>query len=267
MNLGRYEIESYTVNIGGTTQSRQKITYTGNNGLDTFIERYYGYIRDGYTSSKMRFRNLLWTNIKTHVIGESILIDDSDSNPQIYISLATISSIDSSTENTLIIIDSQYDPIYLEFQTELDCKQALSIFNAILENPTLDINTLTLDNEKPVIYFNEFFFDGVINIKDSLTPGPHNSGDSLEFEVETNEVDITGGLPLNNSDILEQLVDEISDNRDTISYGKNDLTIFKDTLDSTQYNQIDSVGDWIIKFTIGDLGDNSVTTIININIR
>jgi hypothetical protein len=266
MNLGRHEIENYSVNIGGTTQSRQKITYIGNNGLDIFVERYFGYIRDGYSSSKMRFKNLLWSNIKTHIKGESLLIDDVDSNPQIYISISTISSIDKSSDKTLIIVDSQYDPIYLEFQTEFDCNQALSVLDSVLEDPNLDISTLSTDNEEPVVYFNEFFYDGVINIKNSLSPGPHSTQDSLDFEVEVSQSDITGGLPLSKSNIVEALVSEIRDNRNTISYGQDEIVIYKDFINTTEYSEISSTGNWIIKLTTKDLGNNQVVSIININI-
>lgn len=266
MNLGTYEIQNYTINLLGATQSRQKIRYIGNNGLDIFEERYYGTIRQGYFSSNMRFVNLLWTNIKSHIIGESILVDDSDGNPQIYISLSTISSIDRSGEKNIIITDQRYDPIYLEFQTEFDCNQANSVLNAVLEDPFLDINSLVVDESDPVIYFNEFFFSGVLNKTGSIDPGPHTSLDSLDFEVEVSILDITGGLPLSKSNILEELVEKVLDNRDTISYGPADLIIFKTLPDTLPKNTIDSLGNWWVRFTIGDIGSNTVVTNININI-
>lgn len=266
MNLGRYQIESYSVNIGGSTQSRQKITYIGNNGVDFFIERYYGQIRLGYLSNNMKFENLLWTNIKTHIVGESILVDGEDSLPQIYISLSTISTVDKISDISLVVIDSQYDPITLEFRTEFDCNQALSVLTSVIEDPFININDLVVDDSSPVIYLNEFFYDGVINMLGSLDPGPHTSLDDTDFEVDVNSGDITGGLPLAKSDIIDGIVERIEDNRGSISYGDSDLTIYQGTIGGTQSNTITSVGTWWVKLIVGDSAENLTEINVNINI-
>jgi hypothetical protein len=56
MNLGKYEIETYYVVINGQTETRQRIVYTGNNGEDLFIERYFGNIREGYKLILARYK-------------------------------------------------------------------------------------------------------------------------------------------------------------------------------------------------------------------
>lgn len=264
MNLGRYEIDNYQVSVGGITQSRQKITYIGNNDLDIFVERYFGYIREGYKSSSMIFKDLTWSQIRTHIKGESLKVNDSDGNPQIFISLSSISSVDRSTPKTLIIIDSQYEPIFLEFRTELDCDQSFSLLNLVLEDPSVDLNQINVvDNSGPVIYLSSSFLNSPITISGSEDIGPFSSEDSNQFHIELVPSQVESFLPLTKSFLVNSIIYDVVDDRGSISYDEFDLEIFSG---ESQTGEISSQGQWQIRFDVGDIASNKTEITININI-
>jgi hypothetical protein len=264
MNLGRYEIDNYQVSVGGVTQSRQKITYIGNNGLDIFVERYFGYIREGYKSSSMIFKDLIWSQIRTHIKGESLKVNDPDGNPQIFISLSSISSVDRSTPKTLIIIDSQYEPIFLEFRTELDCDQAFSLLNLVLEDPQIDLNQInSVDSDGPVIHLSSSFLNSPILIPENENIGPFSSEDSTQFDIELEFSQIEGFLPLKKSFLVNAIIYDVTDDRGSISYDEFDLEILNG---ETSVTEISSLGEWQLRFEVSDIASNKTMITININI-
>jgi hypothetical protein len=271
MQLGRYEIESYYVVIDNKTESRQRIVYIGNNGEDYFIERYYGNIRDGYSQSNTFLRNLNFTDIKSHIPGESIVIYDKNITPKpiIYIYLSSIQSIERDDSVKLTIIDSQIDPTTLEFLTAFDCDQAYSMLIYVLENKMVDIGKLGTDIMPPVIFFKENFFGSKIHLNiDMERRGPlsTNDGDLFRIDIDSSKFDDT--LPISKDAIISGLIYDITDNRDGSIYLVNDdVLIYKDTINTaSEVHEIPGIGNYMVRFNLVDLGRNKNTTTIIISI-
>lgn len=271
MNLGKYEIETYYVVINGQTETRQRVIYTGLNEEDIFIERYYGSIRDGYRGSNTYFKNLTWQNIKTHIIGESIVINDNSNppKPQIYLNISSIVSIERETDNSLAIIDSQIEPINLEFISIYDCDQSYSLFNYVLQNNDKDIDTISADITAPIIFFNEYFYGEDIKLDGSNLSGPFSTENGNTFLVNFDFNLFEGPNPLQKQDIIDGLIYSITDNRDgDLNLGEQDLTIYKDIISVNNIvSEISEVGTYLCKFYLKDLGknQNNSTVIITVN--
>lgn len=270
MQLGRYEIENYYVVINNQTESRQRIVYIGNNGEENFIERYYGDIREGYSQSNSFLRNLNYTDINTHIPGESIVIFDKSLPPKplIYISLSSIQSIERDNDLCLIIVDPQVDPTYLDFLTKFDCDQAYSLLNYLLENPMVDLGTMAVDTSPPVIFFNEYFFGAEITVEGSLikSSGPLSTEDGELFRIDIDLETYEGPIPITKDDIILGLVYDITDNRDgSIALESQDVHIYKDVISiNNEVEEITVVGSYMVRFNLHDLSQNNIsaTTIL-----
>jgi hypothetical protein len=265
MQLGRYEIENYYVVINNQTESRQRIVYIGNNGEENFIERYYGDIREGYSQSNSFLRNLNYTDINTHIPGESIVIFDKSLPPKplIYISLSSIQSIERDNDLCLIIVDPQVDPTYLDFLTKFDCDQAYSLLNYLLENPMVDLGTMAVDSTPPVIFFNEYFFGAEIAVEGSLLlnfGGPLSTEDGDIFRVDIEMSAYEGPFPITKDDIISGLIYDITDNRDgSITLESPDVYIYKDVMSiNNEVEEMALVGTYMVRFNLHDLSQNDI---------
>lgn len=271
MNLGKYEIETYYVVINDQTETRQRIVYTGNNGEDLFIERYFGNIRDGYKGSNTYFKNLSWQDIQSHIPGESIVLNDKSTppKPQIYLSISTIESIQIDGDRRLIIVDSQIEPVTLEFLTTFDFDQAYSLLNYLLQNPLEDIDNFISDNTPPTIFLNEYFFGELIKLESNLDlVGPFSSEDGSSFLISFNFSLFDGPKTITKTDLIQGLIYDIVDNRDgSISLIEEEVSIYKEVISSDSLiNEINIEGNYIIKINIKDLGQNqnNITIVISI---
>lgn len=270
MNLGKYEIETYYVVINGQTQTRQRIVYIGNNGEDIFIERYYGSIREEYTGSNTYFKNLSYLDIKTHITGESLVVNDKSNppKPQIYLMLSSIESIQRDGDLRLIIIDNQIDPIILEFLTTFDSNQAYSLLNYALQNPDVNFDLILSDLTPPTIFFNEFFYGEYIKLDGSDLSGPFSTENGSQFRIDINWSSFEGPDPIIKSDIINGLIYDVSDNRDgSLSITTDDISIYKDVISNS--NLVDSIsgnGNYILKFNLHDLGQNQNNSTVVITI-
>lgn len=267
MDLGRYEIETYVVVIDGVTENRQRIIYTGNNEESCFIERYYGTIRTGYKGANTFFKNLSWTNIKSHIVGESIVILDNSSpqKPQIYFNISSIESVQRDGDNRLIIVDNQIEPITLEFISTFDKNQAYSLFSLVLQDSNININLITSDLTPPTIFFNEYFFDFPILLDNqSRSSGPFSTEDGDSFIVNIDLTTYEGPNPIEKSDIITGLIYDITDNRDGgINLTEDDIIIYKDVISFDNIvDSISGVGTFMCKFNLHDLGQNQNTSTI-----
>jgi hypothetical protein len=270
MNLGKYEIETYYVVVNGQTETRQRVVYTANNNEDFFIERYFGSIRDGYRGSNTYFKNLSWQDIKSHIVGESFVLNDKSNppKPQIYLNISSIESVQRNSENRLTIVDTQIEPITLEFLTTFDYDQAYSILNYLLQNPLVDIDQISSDTVPPIIFFNEFFFAEQIFLQGSTQSGPFSTDDGDNFIVNINFSTFEGPNPITKSDISIGLIYDVVDNRDgSLSIVDEDIFIYKDVISSGNLvENINSPGNYIIKINIKDLGQNqnNVTIVFSV---
>ena len=265
MNLGRYEIQTYNVVVNGSTVERQLITYYANNGIDFFVERYYGEVRDGYIGQTFRFTNLTYDCLRTHIIGQSIVINDSFGTPLVYLTISSIQSIQRDGDIRLVVTDSQVEPVNLEFISPFDSNQAYSMLNQLLQNPDINLNDVTVDILPPQIFFNESFYGSGIVIPGSLDPGPFSTDDSSFFSVTINRLNFQGPFPLSATHIVTGLVYDVLDNRDdNLTVAEGNITIYKDVADvSNIVNSINGPGYYIVKLTAVDLSGNENTATIS----
>ena len=270
MNLGRYELETYNVVINGQIVERERIKYTANNGIDFFVERYFGEIREGYSGETGLIKNLNYDSLKTHIIGESIVIRDNSNPPKplIYLTLSSIQSIQRSGELRLTILDTQVDSITLEFITPYDTNQAYSLLNYVMQNPLLNINNIGVDDIPPQIFFNETFYGAPIVLVGSTLEGPFSTNDGNNFLVNLHTNNFLGPFPMNTEDICVGLIYDVVDNRDeNIMITGHDILIYKDVIsDAGIINSITGVGVYTVKIVIADLGSNQNDTTITINV-
>jgi hypothetical protein len=266
MNLGKYEIETYYVVVKGQTETRERIVYTGINEEDIFIERYYGSIREGYKGSNTLFTNVEWTDIRSHIVGESILVNDKGNppKPQIYLSISSIESIQRDGDLRLIIVDNQIDPITLEFLTPFDSNQAYSLLNYILQKTDVDLDNISSDLTPPTIFFNEFFFAEPIKLDGSNLSGPFSTEDGSQFRVDIDWSLFQGPKPIVKSDIIVGLIYDITDNRDgSLPLTADDISIYKSVVsNSNLVETISTTGNYILKFHLHDLGQNQNSSTI-----
>lgn len=270
MNLGSYDIETYYVVINGVTETRQRILYTDINSIDFFVERYTGVVRDGYTGSNTIFKNLTFNSIKTHIVGESIVINDNNliPKPLIYLSISSIQSIQRDGDFQLIMMDNQIDPITLDFITKFDADQAYSILNYLLQDSFVDINSLGIDSIPPQIFFNENFFGIPITLDPPSGVGPFSTTDSNNFRIDINLSSFPGPIPITKSDLISGMIYDVIDDRDkNILLIEDDILIYKDVINNQNLvDNISIIGNYIINIIISDLGQNQTNMNILISV-
>ena len=159
-----YSFAQMMVLTGNTTNRVKQLYLTNPNtkydvNLDVMIgviDDQYSFFNDGINQSGTSFTGLEYTDIKSYVVGQSIVINDKSSpiRPLIYLTLSNIQSIERNG-SIIIIDDSSFGVIFLQFLTEYDSVQAQSLLSYILSNPNIDIELLNpvADSQPPVIYF------------------------------------------------------------------------------------------------------------------
>lgn len=261
MKLGIYEIEGYDVVIGNSTETRQRVTYYNNNGKDKFTERYNGYIRPGYTQLSSYLTNLKFESIQSNVVGESIAIFDENNRPLIYFTIAGLQYIQRVSELKIIIINSQVDEINLEFQTKYDTDQAYSVLNYVLGNPDVDISSIGVDTTPPIITFNDTFMGSTIYVLDTDINGNLTTIENNKFSIS---IDYYYLISIDKSEILNDMIYDISDDRDIISIDESYVKIYN--IDNQEIEYINDIGSYIVEILIQDITSNSDSINIYIDI-
>jgi hypothetical protein len=266
MNIGTYEIQTYTVMMGGSPVQRNRIIYTANNGQDTFIERYYGEIRDGYIGAATRFNDLNWQCLDTHVVGESIVVKDMQGMPLIYLTISSIQTVQRSGDLSVLILDSQVDPVTLTFLTSFDANQAYSMLNYLLQNIMIDLGSMSPDTMPPQIFFNDFFFGSHICIPGTEYAGPYSTADGSLFSTDIAASSVT--FPISKSVVASELVYDVVDNRDdNMIISGSDISIYINGV--SPGNVVDSIsgtGSYVVMLELTDLVGNKCVTRFDINI-
>ena len=264
--LGRYEIEDYQAILPNTSiENRQRIIYYSRNGETYFTERFTGYIRPGYEVASSQFTGVEWTDLKTHIIGDSITLFDKNSPPRplIYISLGTIESIQQNGR-IVTILDSYSDPLSLEFLTDFDANQANSVLNYVLQNPLTDIDSIAADTSAPTIYFNYQFLDQWISLGGSTASAPYNTDMGDDF-ITGATLSNFGGV-IAKQEIIDYAILKVEDNRDGImSISPSDLTL-KDSM-NFELQEITIVGSYTVEFKLYDWGGNQLLDTLTINVE
>lgn len=277
-----YPVKSYTfaqmlVLTGNSSNRIPQLYLTNpNSKYPVILDLMIGVIDDNYTffnddlnQSATSFTGLEYTDIKSYVVGESIVIYDKGTPKRalVYFGLPYIESL--SIDSTFIIIDDQtYGTVFLNFISEFHANQAFSLINYVLEHPNVDIDTITLPDETPpVIYFNSrsgATGSYIVNYTGATSGTPYNTGtDGLTYSTTISLVNWGTSSVIYKDKLTDLLIDYIDDNRDgNINIMGSDLLIM-----GTQglVNSISVVGTYSLTFNFTDLAHNTLGG-VNVNL-
>jgi hypothetical protein len=223
------------------------------------IDDSYTFFNDSINQSSTSFTNLEWTDIKTHIQGESIKIMDkgTPSRPLIYMEISNFETIEK-TGSILIIDDASYGTIFLQFLTEYDAYQAHSLLNFIIENPEANIiDGYPADNQDPVLtFYSQVGTTGdYIAFNGSISGVPYSTADGLTFSTSIDLVTYGTASILDKPQLIYLLVDNIVDNREgTMSMQPSNLIIHDST--ATELSLITTPGTYSVTFNFSDIAHN-----------
>ena len=238
------------------------------------IDDNYSIFTDTTNQSGTTFVNLNYTDIHSNVVGESLVINDKSDpvKPLIYIRLSDINSIERSGQ-ILIIDDSSLGTIFLQFVSENDTYQAHSLLNYVLQHPGTDIDTLNPvnDNLDPVLYFYSHVGASAsldyIAFNGATTSVPYDTSDGFTFSttISLTQSGTASGTVIDKSQLINLLVDHISDNRDgTMSIIPSNLII---SGTGGSVSNILNPGTYSLSFDFSDIAHNYLDgVIVNLNI-
>ena len=241
-----------------------------------YIDVMVGVIDDNYSiftditnQSGTTFVNLNYTDIHSHVVGESLVINDKSDpvKPLIYIRLSDINSIERSGQ-ILIIDDSSLGIIFLQFLTENDTFQAHSLLNYVLQYPATNIDALSpvSDSIDPVLYFYDMIGDEYIAFNGATAGVPYDTTDGFTFSTSISLTSFgTASGYIDKSQLIYLLIDGISDNRDgTMSIIPSNLII---SGTAGNVNNILNPGSYSVTFNFSDIAHNYLDgVIVNLDI-
>jgi len=238
------------------------------------IDDSYSIFTDTLNQSSTSFVNLEYTDIHSHVVGESIVINDKSSpvRPLIYIRLSDINSIERSGQ-ILIIDDSSLGTIFLQFKTDNDTYQAHSLLNYVLQYPGTDIDTLNpvSDNLDPVLYFYSHVGASAslayIAFNGLTSSVPYSTSDGFTFSttISLNQSGTASGTVIDKPQLINLLVDYIADNRDGVMSIIPSNLIISGTGGSV--SNILNPGTYSLSFDFSDIAHNYLDgVIVNLNI-
>lgn len=226
------------------------------------IDDEYSFFNDTLNQIGSSFTGLEFTDIKSYIVGESIVINDKFmTRPLIYINIVNIQSIERNN-NLLIVDDSSYRTIFLQFLTEYDAIQAQSLLNYVIDNPNINIDDILpiVDSISPVMFFNEYFNnDGINHIYlDSDLSSPSNTSFGNIF---TTLIDLSTYLTIDKQFLIDALISSISDNRDGImSIIPSNVKITNSI--ASDVNIINNIGNYTITFNFSDIANNNLNNVI-----
>lgn len=235
------------------------------------IDDSYNFFTDTLNQTGTSFTGLEYTDIKSFVVGESIVVQDKNNPPRplIFFSLSSINSV-ALNGAFIVIDDNSQGSIFLNFLTEYDALQAQSLLNYILENPTVDIDDINPPNDdiSPVIYFNAIAgtpSGDFIALNGATSGVPYNTTDGLTFSTSISLSTWGTNSVLTKSILADLLIDEILDNRDG-QIGLMDSQVIINSVGGT-VSQISATGSYDVTFNLSDLASNNLGgVIINLNI-
>lgn len=225
------------------------------------IDDQYSFFQDITNQSGLSFTGLRYTDIVTHVVDESIAIMSNELIPTAiaYIMLANINSLER-LGRVVIIDDAATGRIFLEFLTDYDAVQALSLLNWVMEEPGRIIQNLSPieDTIIPVIYFTPLVY-----LIGSTSSGTFSTLDGNDFAATMSLTTHGTASEISISNILYYLVDSASDNRDGVIVMTNsNINLFGSM--SLPTTLINTTGTYSVTFDLSDIAENYVISGENI---
>jgi hypothetical protein len=234
------------------------------------IDDNYSVFNDYINQSGTSFTGLEFTDIKSYVVGESIVIYDKNTTPRalIYLELVYINSI-TLDSNFIIIDDESQGMIFLQFLTEFDANQAHSLLNYILENPTVNINDIDplVDSVQPVIYFNSKSgsMGSYIEFNSATYGVPYDTSYGFTFSTSISLSTYGTSSVIQKDRLIELLIDHVSDNRDGIINLMDSNLIISGV--SGIVHSITNIGTYSVTFNFMDLAKNKLDHVfVNLDI-
>jgi hypothetical protein len=237
------------------------------------IDDNYSIFTDTLNQSGTSFVGLEYTDIKSHIVGESLVINDKSSpvKPLVYFILSDINSIELSGQ-ILIIDDASRGSIFLQFLTTNDAYQAHSLLNYVLENPNTDISILPVgDLVDPVLYFysnvgasaslDYISFNGATNSIGFST----FDGFTFSTTISLTQSGTVSGTVIDKPQLINLLVDYIYDDRDGLMNIQEYNLIISGT--SGVVSNIITPGTYSVTFDFSDIAHNYLDgVIVNLDI-
>lgn len=278
--LKQYYFDQLLVLTGNSSHRIQQLYLTNpSQKYDVFldvmiavIDDNYSFFNDTVNQTGTTFFGLEYTDIKTHIVGETIVFFDKNTPPLplVYLDLSDINSLEVSGK-ILTIDDSSLGTILFQFLTENDANQAHSLINYVLENPTVNIDTLSpvSDSIDPVIYF----YDRVgatssgeyITFNGSTASVPYNTSFGFTFSTSISLTTFGSASTIDKTKLSTLLINEVIDNRDgVVSIPTENINLYST---SGSVESITTTGTYSVTFNYFDIARNQLDgIIININI-
>ncbi len=227
------------------------------------IDTAYSIFTDTLNQSGTSFVGLEYTDIHSHIVGQSIVINDKSSpvRPLIYITLNDINSI-TITGQILVIDDSSRGSIFLQFLTQYDAYQAHSLLNYVIENENVDIDALSpvADDVDPIVYFyghvgDNMFMDYIaFNGATSGIPYDTTAGYTFSTTISLTQSGVDYSY-FDKSRLMTLLINHTNDNRDgTMSMIPSNLIIT--TATGSTIDRILATGSYQLTFDFCDIAHN-----------
>jgi hypothetical protein len=232
------------------------------------IDDTYNYFNDTINQYGYSFVNLLVSCIRTHVVNESIVINDNSGNPLLFMRLANINSIEK-TGLVLIIDDSSYGTVFLKFSTQYDTDQAHSLLNYVLKNANVNINLMNpvTDDIVPIVYFNSKVGNtgNYIAFNGATAGVPYDTsyGGSFSTSISLGTYGTSSGTysVIDSNLLVNLLIHGVNDNRD----GTMSITGASILINGTQ-SIISATGSYTMTFNLSDIAQNYVAASVALTI-
>lgn len=226
------------------------------------IDDNYSFFNDTINQIGTSFTGLRYTDIKSYVVGESFVINDNSIpvRPLIYINIVNIQSIERNG-NLIIIDDSGFGTIFLQFITEFDALQAQSLLNYVIDNPDINIDDLdpASDTQDPIVYFYSHVNNdnslAYISFNGATNSVPYSTSNGFTFSTSMNlAINASPSIPFDKQYIINSLISAVSDNRDgTMSLIPSNIII---TGATGSLSTISNIGTYSVTFDLSDVAHN-----------
>lgn len=263
----QFPMDQFMILTGNSTHRIKQLYLTNPNSkysvvLDIMvasIDDTYTFFPDVVNQTGTTFVDLVWTDIITYVTGQSIYVQDVNSNPLIYINISNINSV-SRLSNVVTIDDDTLGTILLVFKTESDAGQAHSSLSYLLSHSTATL-PLSIDNVAPVVYFYEFVDDNPSNDYISFngsTGSAFSTADGFTFSTSLSLSAF--GPTISKTNLISYLIDYCEDSRDGI------ITVTESNINLFDYSNVDvtsitASGTYSLTFNISDLALNNLSSV------
>jgi hypothetical protein len=278
-NLSKIYTFSHLLTLTGNSTNRVKQLYLTNPNssypvyLDVMvaiIDDTYEFFNDSVNQTATTFTGLEVSDIKSHVVGESIVFNDKSTPPRplIYLNLVDINSIERDGK-LLTIDDSTFSTLLFQFISATQASQAQSLLNYVIDNPNVDIENVPDDTSDPVLYFfskvgGSSGTGSYIEFNGATSGVPYDTSYGYTFSTSI-QLSTYGTSSISKSKLGTLLIDKILDNRDgTMSYVDSNLII---TSSGSSISTITATGSYTLTFDFSDIALNYLDGVfVNIDI-